>query len=245
MNKIEQWVHRLPWGLQRMFWRARERWSDRTGSRLTAQEVFSAVYAERRWGEGDQARFYSGWGSHDASVVEAYVEAVNSFLGEFANKPDVVDLGCGDFNIGRQIRAGCGRYVACDVVPELIKHNKQTFSDLAVDFLCLDIVADELPGGDVAFIRQVLQHLSNAQIQSVLIKLKAFKYIVLTEHLPSENAFTPNLDKGAGDDVRPHRVVPSAVVLTEEPFSFTPASSRVLCEVATKGGRLQTIVYKN
>ena len=36
--------------------------------------------------------------------------------------------------------------------------------DLDVDFRVLDITSDEIPPGDVCFVRQVLQHLSNQSI---------------------------------------------------------------------------------
>jgi hypothetical protein len=66
--------------------------------------------------------------------------------------------------VGSQIRKFCGRYIACDVVPGLIDFIKRQFEDLDVEFKLLDLVKDEFPAGDVALIRQVLQHLSNDQI---------------------------------------------------------------------------------
>jgi len=50
----------------------------------------------------------------------------------------------------------------------------------------------------VVFIRQVLQHLSNAHILRAIPKIAAsYRFLVLTEHLPLGEAFTPNLDKPA------------------------------------------------
>jgi hypothetical protein len=79
-----------------------------------------------------------------------------------------VDLGCGDFNVGSQLRPYCSEYVACDIVQSLIERNKLKFADRGVEFRALDMASDPLPAGDVVFIRQVLQHMSNAQILALL-----------------------------------------------------------------------------
>jgi SAM-dependent methyltransferase len=147
--------------------------------------VFSRVYRDNHWGRPWGRKFYSGPGSHSSDVVGPYVPAVQQFLSEFPKPPDVVDLGCGDFHVGRQLRNRCGRYTACDIVPELIRHNSDKFGNrLKVDFRCVDIIAEPLPEGHVVFIRQVLQHLSNEQIGQVIPKLQSFRYWVVTEHLP-------------------------------------------------------------
>ena len=114
---------------------------------------------------------FQGLGSHESEVVNAYLSAVTGFLQSFPEKPDVVDLGCGDFAVGSRIRPYCGRYVAADFVEGLIERNKQVYESDNVDFRALDMINDDLPTGDVVFIRQVLQHLSNGEIQKVVAKL--------------------------------------------------------------------------
>lgn len=135
-------------------------------------DVFTKVYTNRVWGDpGEPASpFYSGPGSRDQALVSGYVSAVSSFLNALG-KPDVVDLGCGDFKVGSQLRPWCGRYTACDVVPDLIAFNRTAFTQLDVDFRVLDMVEDPLPAGDVVFVRQVLQHLSNAAISKAIAKI--------------------------------------------------------------------------
>lgn len=95
----------------------------------------------------------------------------------------------------------------------------------------------------------MLQHLSNADIAGFLDKVKGvYKYLVLTEHLPADDQFPPNLDKPSGPDIRLYCRQPSGVVLTSPPFDFAPRASTVLCEVAdTDSGiesRLRTTVYE-
>jgi SAM-dependent methyltransferase len=224
--------------------RRRARMFARQCEGLDAQQIFSKIYDDGAWGRsGDPAQpFYSGSGSHDEAIIAAYVEAVRAFLQTFDRKPDVVDLGCGDFFVGALLRPWCGAYTACDIVPKLVAFNRAKFAGLGVDFRTVDLVADELPPGEVVFIRQVLQHLSNAQIAQALPKIRAaYRFLVLTEHLPGLPDFLANLDKQPGAGVRTG--AGSGVVLTRPPFDLSPADERVLCEIGEFGGVIRTTLY--
>jgi hypothetical protein len=158
------------------------------------------VYEMKLWGNNN-ARFYSGEGSHQQTIVKPYIEAVSSFLNTFKTPITVCDLGCGDFNVGKQLVQHAKKYVAVDIVENLIVYNQKAFKEENLEFYCLDIAKDALPSGDCAIVRQVLQHLSNKEVQSVVHKLAGFKYIVLTEHIPQGN-FTPNKDIISGQGTR-------------------------------------------
>jgi SAM-dependent methyltransferase len=220
-----------------------QRWNARHAGE-PVEEIFSAIYREQRWGKSDD--FSSGEGTHTPGVVLPYVEAVGKFLRAVPCPPSVVDLGCGDFHVGEQLRPYCGRYVACDVVPALIERNKEKFAAANVDFRCINIIEDDLPEGDVVFLRQVLQHLNNAQILSVVQKLYRYKFLVLTEHVPAAPDFPPNLDKPTGGGTRlPQN---SGIVLTDPPFSLKVKSESVLCTKTESIGRhpglIKTTLYE-
>lgn len=211
---------------------------------LDTQQVFTRIYQEGLWGRSGESgdAFFSGTGSRDEAVVAPYIQAVTGFLNSLPHKPDVVDLGCGDFKVGQRIRHHCQGYVACDIVPQLIEHHRAHLGALDVDFRHLDLTRDELPAGEVVFIRQVLQHLSNAQIAQALLKIaKTYRYLVLTEHLPGEDPFVPNLEKAAGRDIR--MFYGSGVVLSAPPFNLQARQEQVLCEVPESGGRIRTTLY--
>jgi hypothetical protein len=212
---------------------------------LSIAQVFTKVYENHAWGESASPdyQFFSGYGSHDPTIVAAYVNAVQEFLSSFPNKPNVVDLGCGDFFIGRQLRHLCDRYVACDIVEPVISFNKERFKHIGVDFRILDLTKDELPTGDIVILRQVLQHLSNSDILRALPQIGSkYKYLLLTEHLPSNTDFDHNIDKPAGPDIR--HTVNSGVVLGSAPFSLH-AETTCLCESADPvfGGTIRTDLY--
>ena len=203
------------------------------------------LYKDGVWGKSKDKKqaFFSGSGSHTPFIVSTYVDAVQDFLLSFKEKPNVVDLGCGDFYIGSKIRHSCCRYIACDIVKPVIKFNKKKYKNMDVEFLILDITRDELPNGDIVFIRQVLQHLSNDQISIALPKiLSKYKYLVLTEHLPSSEKFIHNVDKKAGPDIRLD--FNSGLVLTSAPFHLEIKEERCLCEVEEIGGIIRTILYR-
>lgn len=213
------------------------------------EEIFSAVYKRGHWGKSSNPdqKYFSGSGSHDEYIVSTYVSAVREYIGSRHEILNAVDLGCGDFAVGSQLRGSFNRYTACDVVPDLIKHNAEKFKTLDVDFRQLDISKDPLPAGDIVFIRQVLQHLSNDRIQNILSKVKeTYRFFVLTEHVPMLPHFAPNLDHTTGRDVRLGQS--SGIVVTEPPFNLRPRSERVLCEVPEDSGPnkgvIRTIAYE-
>lgn len=200
----------------------------------TPEEVFSEIYRQEKWG-GSGQRFCSGSGSTSKSIVGPYVNKIRECLQSCGpEKPRVVDLGCGDFFVGRQLLDFCSTYTGIDVVPGLIQHLRGTVNDDRVEFLCLDIVRDPLPHGDVCLIRQVLQHLSNAQISRVLAKLTQYRTIFVTEHYPSNAATaTPNLDKVHGSAIRLFEH--SGVYLDQSPFDVPPAAMELILEVPGEG----------
>jgi hypothetical protein len=185
----------------------------------------------------------SGSGSHDPAIVNVYVAAVEEFLKALDKKPNVVDLGCGDFNVGSSFRALCNSYIACDIVEPLIEFNRRKYKYLNVDFRVLDLAKDSLPEADVVFIRQVLQHLSNDNISLILPKIaRSYQHLILTEHLPVEHSFEPNIDKTSGPDNR--LALHSGIVVTHPPFSLTVVDQRKLCEVPEGGGVIVTTLYQ-
>lgn len=211
---------------------------------MNNKEMFTKIYRTGGWGcppDGTQG-FYSGAGSHDSLVVAPYVESVVRVLNEFPQKPNVVDLGCGDFAVGSQIRPVCDRYIACDIVDSLIESNRKRYAHLDVDFRVLDLAADDIPPADVVIIRQVLQHLSNASITAAMPKITAScRFLLLSEHLPCGDSFPHNLDNRAPGlrlDVN------SGLVLTSPPFSLKPLEERCLCEVPAGDGVIRTMLYR-
>jgi hypothetical protein len=197
---------------------------------LSTEEIFTDIYSANRWG-GRPGTFFSGLGSSQNAIVAPYVAAVTAELRRIgAASRTAVDLGCGDYSVGRQLSPACGRYIGVDIVKPLISHNQATFGGNTVSFRQANIVEDALPEGDICFVRQVLQHLSNDQIAAILQKLHKFDWCFVTEHHPSPGRLRePNMDKPHGGDIRVSRG--SGVFLDQPPFGLPAERYTLLLEV--------------
>ncbi len=205
------------------------------------KEAMAQVYAMNLWGSNSSS-FYSGEGSHQPNIIHPYITSVTRFLNAFASPPVVCDLGCGDFNVGKELVKYAKKYVAVDVVSELISYNKSVFKAENLEFQCLDIAVDELPRADCVLVRQVLQHLSNAEIKSILLKLSRYKYVITTEHLPLGD-FEPNTDIISGQGTRLKKQ--SGVQLTKAPFYFKAREEKQLLTIPLGANRgvITTTLY--
>lgn len=185
------------------------------------------IYKQHLWG-GKDFDFYSGEGSHSPEIYKSYIEAVIHFLTSFEKPLNLCDLGCGDFNIGKHFISYTNKYQAIDIVEDLIERNREMFEFSNLKFSCLDIAKDDLPKADVAIVRQVLQHLSNDEVHKILQKLKDFKYLILTEHIPNTN-FTANKDIISGQGIRlKHK---SGLDILASPFNFKVKEVKFLDKV--------------
>jgi SAM-dependent methyltransferase len=193
------------------------------------------------WGNAPGHVFFSGRGSHENTIVDSYVAAIQKFFSTLPIKPSVLDLGCGDFNIGSKLRSMCSTFIACDIVAELIEHNKLKYGHLNVEFVTADITDYHPQNVDVIFARQIFQHLSNDQIVKCVKNIVTrCQYLIVTEHLPNGN-FIPNHDKPTGANIRLD--YQSGVILTAPPFNLQPNSAIELCVVPVDSGLIKTTAY--
>jgi SAM-dependent methyltransferase len=201
------------------------------------------VYNMKLWGDNGTSDFYSGEGSHNSEIVQPYLNALTSFLKSFKQPLIVCDLGCGDFNVGKDLIKFTKKYIAIDIVADLITLNKEKFIADNLEFHCLDIAVDDLPIGDCAILRQVLQHLSNGEIKSILQKLTNFKYVILTEHLP-EGEFLANADIISGQGIRLKKQ--SGLNVLAPPFNLKVKEEKQVLTIHLNDsqGRIVTTIYK-
>jgi len=216
----------------------------------TIEEVFTEIYRTNIWG-GSKGEFCSGSGSKDEFIVSAYISMISEKASADGFKGlTFVDLGCGDFHIGRQLLALCSDYIGLDIVKPLISMNQERYGNKTTRFIHCNIVDEELPDGDVCFVRQVLQHLSNQQILVILRKLRKYRWVFITEHYPKDNdAIKPNIDKVHGGDIRLEEN--SGIYLSEHPFELPRQALSMVLEVPGSGmekrddqGVIRTFLYK-
>jgi SAM-dependent methyltransferase len=191
---------------------------------LTTQETFEKIYAERVWGAAsDGSKFYSGDGSKPeaSALYEAFVVDV---LNRYPHLNSMVDIGCGDFQVSDRILKACPRsitYTGCDIARTVIAENEARHAGDGVRFMVCNVIEEEPPTGDIVFVRQVMQHLSNGDIERVLERLKRhYKAAIITEAQPTK-LVAPNLDINTGNDTR--LPIHSGVYIDQPPYNLTVA----------------------
>ena len=126
--------------------------------------VFSDIYKKNDWVSG------SGPGSFDSNTVR-YRKLLQKIFNDNRFQ-SFVDLGCGHFQIMKQIKVPANKtYAGIDVVPDVIKENQRLYGDrpnyrfhLIDDLRDLKLVNNLLQGVDMLIVKDVLIHLPNADI---------------------------------------------------------------------------------
>jgi hypothetical protein len=188
-------------------------------SQLPIQEAFDEVYRRGLWKSGDA---YSGPGS-EGLLADRYVALVQDYAATHKLRT-VVDAGCGDFFVGSRLASSFDGYTALDVSPLIIEINKRRYVDpnmQHVSFGVADMTSTTFPRADLILIRQVLQHLTNAQIERILSNLEASEWrrALITEDVsrPGNNPI-PNLDMPS-HSARTRIPLGSGVFIDEPPFN--------------------------
>lgn len=206
--------------LRRSLARVARLWRERTGAvfdRAPLPEAFDAIYRDRVW--AGESEMLSGPGSYGPPATR-YAAFVREFIARTGAR-SLVDVGCGDFNVGRQIAPALERYIGVDVSRTIIERNRALGAPAHCRFEVADACTDPLPGADIITVRQVFQHLTNVEIALALVNIEAAdpRYVLVTEHLPAPARMkAPNRDlpsHGSGTRL----AMRSGVVLDAPPFS--------------------------
>jgi len=165
-------------------------------------EIFHNKYKNNLWNSEESV---SGEGSELENTKH-----LRQKLQQLLQKYDVrsiLDAPCGDLNWMKEIDLSNIKYIGADIVPDLIKRNKEKFN---FDFRIIDVTKDELPKVDLIINRDCLVHLSNENIGKFIsnVKESGSKYLLTTSFIPGENSDIPN------GDWRP-------INLEIEPFNLT------------------------
>ncbi len=247
---FEHIKQRTPPSLRRL-WRRVRRWSlDRRDRRASIRDVFTEIYQTGSWGADEDADYYSGPGSESLAATP-YTKFVCDFMAEHGIG-DVIDLGCGDFRVGGLIAPSCTRYTGIDVVAPLIEENMRRHGSEKIRFLAKDITVDPLPDAELCLIREVLQHLSNAEIQAILSQVRKYPYVLVTDTQPENpRGYRINRDKAHGAITRME--YNSILRLDRLPFNVPDIKPVLEVEIPLVAGasiygrnyRLQTFLIRN
>lgn len=183
---------------------------------LSLPETFDRIYESRLWGGDDHSALSSGPGS-TGRYAQEYCDLLKGLLASHRIE-SLADLGCGDFNTGKLVSACVSRYIGLDIAQKIIDANTRAYARENVRFLQADIANDELPTADAAILRQVLQHLTNAEANAVLENaLRTYALVFVTEHIYIGPGAKPNVDISHGPGTRVQ--VKSGLFIEQPPFN--------------------------
>lgn len=148
--------------------------------------IFTDIYNNLSWGD-KHCRDFSG-SSGPGSFLDSNSQYI-SFLQKFINDHNlkvIVDVGCGDFEIGKYIYDDLDvYYFGYDVYKDIIHYDmNNNLPEYKYHFNVLDCYNNmkDLPLGDLCVIKDVFQYWSNNSINvflNYLVQHKRFKYILI------------------------------------------------------------------
>ncbi len=157
-----------------------------------AEAHFSEVYKNGLWGKDENGEGYSGPGSL-VSEATPFLQYLQNFL-DTHNIQSVVDIGCGDWVLAREINWGDREYLGIDVVGSVLRKNKAKYGSEKIKFIKLDAGSESLPQADLLICKDVLIHLPNSNIFHILAESKKFKYCIFVDDInTSENTANVNI----------------------------------------------------
>lgn len=140
------------------------------------ENEFDRIYRLHLWGKGTFKNPLSGPGSNPDNAY-VYVNFVEKFI-EQEGIESVVDIGHGDWNMWRDYRFENTKYLGFDVVEGLSDLNTRLFGSDSREFR-KSSQGFIFPHADLLLIKDVLQHLSFKDIDSIMIQFQKFKYLIL------------------------------------------------------------------
>lgn len=141
-------------------WLIIRKWKGGETKHLKASSLsdrFSLIYELDVWKFHSGQLSQSGAGS-EIRATEKIREALPGIIRRLGVNT-LVDVGCGDFNWMRFLDLGCD-YIGVDIVEEIIKKDKENYTDDTHKFIVLDATTNDIPNCDAILCREVMFHLS-------------------------------------------------------------------------------------
>lgn len=168
------------------------------------EDIFTHIYEARIWGNNNSSGYNgsSGGGSDVDYNLTTYIPFLQKLINEKSIKT-VVDLGCGDFRCGPLIYNDLDvSYTGYDAYDKVVIYNKKTHALPKYNFIHLDFSSkkEEIIGGDLCILKDVIQHWSLEdiyQFMDYLVASKKFKYILLC-NCSGQTVDNTDIENGGG-----------------------------------------------
>jgi SAM-dependent methyltransferase len=151
---------------------------------------------------------YKSGGGSDPEFAQVWIDHVNALLAKEDIKT-VIDVGCGDWRIGRHLNLQGKDYTGIEVSSVIFKEIKLNATE-NIKFINADFETLDIPEVDLILIKDVLQHLPNASVLNIVKKItNKSRYALFCDDVKEYN----------NNDIRPgqHRFLD----LSAAPFNFS------------------------
>lgn len=158
----------------------------------SCQERFTELYSKGGWSGKDWST-RSGPGSSVQTTVE--LRHFLPYIVRGLGGKSLADLPCGEWGYFAHIRLDGIQYCGYDVVQAIIDTNRHRYPNRR--FICLDVTQCSPAFADVVFVKDLLQHLTNAEVGRVIsnVASSGARWLLAssdTYPLPASNDSRPN-----------------------------------------------------
>jgi SAM-dependent methyltransferase len=143
-------------------------------------QVFETIYQHGLWGKNSLGEGTSGFGS---TLIQGWNFILTvQYLLNTQNIQKIVDVGCGDWVLAREIDWGNRNYLGVDIVKSVIEKNQKQYSSKNINFLHANAIESLVPKCDLIICRDVLVHLPLKAIAQMihLFKKSGSTYLLTT-----------------------------------------------------------------
>ena len=149
------------------------------------EPIFTNIYEKKEWGD-NKNEHYSGssGGGSDIEYNTKYIKILQNIINEY-KITNIVDLGCGDFRIGRLLYENMNvLYTGYDTYKKVIDYNITQYPEEKYTFKHLDFYTNKenIVEGDMCILKDVIQHWTINEIYTFMDYLtnsEKFKYILI------------------------------------------------------------------
>lgn len=156
------------------------------------KDAFTKIYENGVWGRDAEGKGISGDGSR-IEYAKTYLIYLQRFLRENSIK-SVVDIGCGDWQLNRNIDFGPANYSGFDVYEGIVQRNTRRFGNEKIRFYEKDAINEDIPKAELLILKDVFQHWPIKAIHQFIPKIKNYKYAIIVNDYNNVNPFDNNFD---------------------------------------------------
>jgi len=143
-------------------------------------DTFESIYKKKLWGEDKNGKGHSGHGSIPENTEE--IKGMIEYFIDILKIKTILDIGCGDWQYMSRVNLNGIKYIGIDASKSVIAENNKLYSTNNIKFLHGNICDMDISFTDLIIVKDVLMHLSNSDINTILEKIyNKCKYAIIVD----------------------------------------------------------------